>query len=308
MCTAIRFNKDFFGRTLDFERSFDEELIITPRESVRLLDSVNRYAIMGIGAVWEGHPLYFDGVNEWGLASAALNFPGYASYGSKGEGRAVESGRLISFILGFCRSVSEARDMLGSVEIIADEGAVPLHWIVCDGREAMVVESVADGLKLYDNPVGVLTNSPPFPYHLTRLADISHLTPTSPTSAGVGTRIYSRGMGAIGLPGDFSSSSRFLRASFIRERSPLSEDRSEAVNMAFDILSSLSVPRGCVITDDGEIAYTRYTAVIDMAEPGYYLTTASCRTVGRISLTEEMMTSDHIITRPMYLEPHYIDI
>lgn len=299
MCTAIRFNGGLFGRTLDFERSFGEEMIIAPRGSVGLIDLRNRYAVMGIGVMDGGFPLYFDGVNECGLAAAALNFPKYAVYAPPGEGR-IEAGRLIATILGLGRSVGEARDMLAGLQICG--GSSPLHWIFADVREAVVVESCEDGLRIYDDPVGVLTNSPPFPYHLSRLGDISHLSPTSRSSD------YSRGMGAIGLPGDFSSSSRFLRAAFINRHITLPKERNEAVSLAFCALSALSVPPGCVITAEGESAYTRYTSVMDMAAPAYYLTTATCRTVRRVKLTDRLMNGREIVRLSICAEPHFVDI
>ena len=303
MCTAIRFNEYFFGRTLDFERSFGEQMLVLPRETVGLMDCKSRYAMMGIGVLCDGGAMLFDGVNEWGLASAALNFSGYACYGSVGGRADIGAGGLISLVLGLCRSVGEAREMLGGINITRDgQGSAPLHWMVSDGREAMVVEAVAEGIRLYDNPVGVLTNAPDFVYHMTRLGDIAHLSPASRLAD------YSRGMGAIGLPGDFSSASRFLRAAFICRHGTMPDDTDLGVNIAFDILSSLSVPRGCVITHGGEAAYTRYTSVINMSTPTYYLTTATCRTVHRLRLTDRLINGSEIQRLALCAEPHFVDM
>ena len=311
MCTAIRFDGRFFGRTMDFEHSFGEALIVTPREKISIGESSNRYAIMGIG-VKSGHtPLYFDGVNEWGLCAAALNFPDRAVYHLPRDGEVgASSAHIVAMILGLCRSVSEARAMLDKI-CITPEGAdentppTPLHWIIADGVESVVVESVVDGLRVYDNPVGILTNSPEFPYHLTRLADFSALSVRNPESYPTYAPPYSRGMGGIGLPGDYSSTSRFVRADFVRRASlPDTVD----ISRLFHILSAVSVPHGAVVTDKGKPVTTIYTVCVDMECPTYYVTTASCRTIREIALSDEMISGDEILSFPIYREEHILPL
>ena len=314
MCTAIKFDERFFGRTLDFERSFGEELTVTPREKLRIGEANNRYAIMGIGVKIGHTPLYFDGVNEWGLCAAALNFPHRAVYHKEWEGKTgVSSAHLISLILGFCRSVSEARDTLSKI-FITSEGAdgntppTPLHWLIADSREAIAVESVSDGLKVYDDPVGVLTNSPDFPYQLTRLGDFSSLRANNPTENPFGIPLYSRGMGALGLPGDYSSTSRFVRAGFVMKNT-LSEDATLGeISRLFHILGTVSVPLGCVVTEEGAPVSTLYTACADMQKPAYYLTCASCQAIRKIDLTDSLITANDIITYPIYRGEIIIDL
>lgn len=321
MCTAIRFNDRLFGRTFDFERSFDEELIVTPRGRMRIGEAENRYAIMGIGVIVGEMPLYFDGVNEWGLSAAALNFPHYAVYGGGENARAgVSSAHLISLILGFCRSCEEARDMLSNI-IVNGRGAdeetppTPLHWMLSDPRGSLVVEPLADGLSVRENPVGVLTNSPDFDYHLARLADLTHLDVKNPLTKDA-SPLYSRGMGAIGLPGDFSSSSRFLRAAFLKEHSDCTsgggQDKADGtpggVGQAFNIFSSVTIPHGAVLSDEGEAVFTRYTALVDMDSPTYYLTTAACRTIRKATLTDSLCEGEHIVKFPIYREENIINI
>ena len=306
MCTAIRFDERFFGRTLDFERGFGEEVIVTPRELVRIGDARNRYAIMGIGVKNGQTPLYFDGVNEWGLAAAALNFSGRAVYHKLSEGMTgVSSAHLIALVLGFCRSVTEVKEMLDKI-CITDKGAddntppTALHWLIADSRESVVVESVESGLRIYDNPVGVLTNSPEFPYQLTRLADYVKLSAGQPKDYPDYAPPYSRGMGAIGLPGDFSSTSRFVRADYV-SRNTLKTEGGE-VGRVFHILSAVSVPLGCVLTDEGRAVSTLYTVCVDMEEPSYYLTTSSCRAIRRLRLTDTLATGSGIRTFPLYCD------
>ena len=314
MCTAIRFNNRYFGRTLDFERGFEEELVVTPRDSMQLLEASNRYSMMGVGVVSDGIPLYFDGVNEWGLAAAALNFPHYAVYSRDTSGTAIPSGRLISYLLGICRSVSEVKDVLGKITVTDGTEQVgassPLHWIFSDGRESAVVESVRDGIRVMDNPVGVLTNSPPFDYHLAQLAAYSNLSVRNPTTTLGGSSLYSGGMGAIGLPGDYSSTSRFIRATFLKESC---FDRARDVgewelNRTFDILCSVMIPKGAVLSDAGQPVFTRYTAVIDMEKPSYYLTSPTCRTVHTIALSDSLCNAGEIKSYPIYREERIIPI
>lgn len=311
MCTAIKFNDRLFGRTFDFERSFGEQILVSPRGRIKIGRAENRYAIMGIGVKSGGTSLYFDGINEWGLTAAALNFPGFAVYHEPRAGKVgIPSAHLISMMLGFCRSASEVREMMKNLTVTSDSSgtghdATPLHWMVADPREAIVIESVADGLRVQENEAMVLTNSPGFSYHLTRLADYSSLSVRNPDSREQPP--HSRGSGAIGLPGDYSSTSRFVRAAFLAKNCSIDPDMPDGIGLAFDILASVSVPRGAVITDEGLPSYTRYTIVADMENPAYYLTTATCRTVSRLRLTDSLCESSHIISMPFYREEKILD-
>lgn len=315
MCTAVRFNEKFFGRTLDFERSFGEELILVPRDKIHLLDSQNRYAMLGVGVMDGERPLYFDGVNEWGLCCAALNFRNCAFYEDRqGEGAEVSSSDLISFTLGLCRSIAEVKDMLQNIRIVADrkyaesEGA-SLHWMFSDGSSSITVESVESGLKIYENPIGVLTNSPEFPYHTTRLADFSALQAENPESRFTHSPLYSRGMGAIGLPGDFSSSSRFARATFVKENfCPRRSSSDGEISEYLSAMSALALPRGCVLSDEGEAIETTYISLMDIENPSYYLTTPACRAVKRATLSDSHCTANSIICAPIYEEDEPIDL
>jgi choloylglycine hydrolase len=116
-------------------------------------------------------------------------------------------------------------------------------------------------------------------------------------------------MGAIGLPGGFSSSARFVRAAFLRENCTVAVDGTEeGVGRALDVLSSVSLPRGAVLSDEGEPVYTRYSAVMDMESPSYYLTTATCRTVHRLTLSDALRDSSRLHTFPLYREENIAQI
>ena len=147
--------------------------------------------------------------------------------------------------------------------------------MIADTKEAIVVESVAEGLKIYENPIGVLTNNPPFPYHMTHLADFLNLTREEPESrCGLpGITPYSRGMGAMGLPGDISSASRFVRAAFVKCNSVSGDREAESVSQFFHILGSVAQVRGCARMPDGRYEITRYTSCINLNQGIYYYST-----------------------------------
>lgn len=312
MCTAINLEGKYFGRTLDYERSFGERILITPRDNILLGEAKNRYAMVGVGVLDGGVPLYFDGMNEWGLAAAALNFEGCAVYhrteGAKAE---ISSGALVSFLLSFCRNTDEVKGAMANL-CISNEGSAPLHWMVADRRGTVVIESVADGLRVYDNPVGVLTNSPGLDFHLTRLSEYSHLRAETGenTLTKTALRAYSRGMGAMGLPGDFSSSSRFVRGVFLKEKTQISDGRAVGnvgaeyaeIIRFFHIADGVSVPRGCVLTDEGRAVSTLYTSLCDLANLTYCFTTYDNREIRGIKLTDKEMQSKRIIEFPLYSE------
>lgn len=305
MCTAIKFNDRFFGRTFDYHKSYGEELIILPRGAAPLLESENRYALMGVGVSRGATPMLFDGVNEWGLVAAALNFPGYAVYRGDGD-RSIHSGMLTTLVLGLCRSVDEARGMLEKLEISSRrEGELPpspLHWIIADGREAMVVEPLDGGLCIKAAEPALLTNAPDYSFQLTRLADFPSLTAEYPSCGLGGIRPYSMGMGAMGLPGDFSSASRFVRGAFVREHTELDAflDTEAAVNRVLSAMAAVSVPHGCVLNREGEPSFTRYTVAIDMESPAYYITDHTCHSVRGVGLEDRLTHSGKIIRMPFY--------
>lgn len=277
MCTAMSYQSHdrYFGRTLDYEVSFGESVVNTPRKfpiSYRELPRMERhYAMVGMATVAEGMPLYYDAVNENGLAMAGLLFAGYGTYAPYAEGKKnVASFELIPWVLGQCADLREVRLLLEQSNLRAlsfskSLPATPLHWMISDRTRSIVVESVREGLRIYENPVGVLSNSPPFDRQLLRLEDYTRLTPEP-------TRGYSRGLGAFGLPGDWSSGSRFVRAAFTRKFGRCAPDEAESVSHFFRMLQTVAVPKGCVRTAEGD-AYTRYTSCCNQDQGIYYYST-----------------------------------
>ena len=304
MCTAITFPAaDFyFGRTLDYERSFGEEVTITPRSfplPFREKDTLkHHYAIIGMASVQDGYPLYYDAVNEEGLAIAGLNFVGYADYKPSVPGKDnIAHFELIPWLLGQCASVTEARNLLSRVNITDtpfSETVPParLHWIIADRQQAITLESVKDGIRIYDNPAGVLTNNPPFDEQMFQLNNYMHLSPEPPKNRFSGKlplQPYSRGMGALGLPGDLSSQSRFVRAAFTKLNALCGTSEAENVGQFFHILDTVSQTKGCCHLGGGEYEATIYTACCNASKGIYYYTTYENRRITAVDMRRELL-------------------
>lgn len=309
MCTAVAWQSGdlYFGRTLDYERSFGEEVVITPRNyplsfcGEKIMPS--HYAIIGMAHAADGYPLYYDAVNEKGVAAAGLNFVGYAVYHDPIPTRKnIAHFDLIPWVLSQCGSVQEAKELLPATNItgIAFNGMLKpakLHWIIADKEESIVVESVADGLRIYHNPAGVLTNNPPFPQQLFQLNNYLGLSPKEPEnrfSDKLDLQIYSRGMGALGLPGDLSSQSRFVRATFTKLHAAEGKNEKENVGQFFHILDTVAQTDGCCILEEGSREKTIYTSCCNVNKGIYYYTTYENRQITAIDLYHSNLDSDQL--------------
>ena len=314
MCTAV-FSKGEYpmlGRTLDLERSYGEVIAVTPRAfpwRYRYADSSDAgNAMIGVACLHGGVPLYFDAVNECGLAAAALNFPRSAVYRAGRSGkRNLASYEVIPWLLSHCSSVTEAEEALLESNVTEDSvseelSATPLHWIVADRERAVTVEATEEGVRIYENLFGVLTNEPPFPYHAVRVAELMRLSDAFPENrllSRVELPVFSGGLGAVGLPGDWSSPSRFLRAVFLSEKTVHGETGEEEISRLFHVLSAVSQPSGCARTRDGLPIRTVYTAVADLAGSCYYFTTYENRTPRVISFADVPLSSSELFPLKM---------
>ena len=295
MCTALAFH-GLFGRTLDLEWSLNETVTLTPRDFpirlCRLPAPEHHHAILGMAHVSDGYPLYYDAVNEHGLAMAGLNFPHSAFYPpARADRSCVAPYELIGFVLGQCTDTAQARDLLAGVEVAALDFSpqlkrTPMHWLICDrSGSCLAVEPTRDGLQLTDDPVGVLANEPLLPIHLLRLRDYMHLSPQQPENRmapGLELTPYSRGAGALGLPGDFSSPSRFVRTAFL-SRNAVPAEGEERLSQFFHIMDSVCVVDGSVQVPEGRVR-TVYTSCCDLNEPAYCFITYKNRQITRVRL------------------------
>lgn len=311
MCTAATYKtKDFyFGRTLDYEFSYDEEVTVTPRKfplTFRHMDDVkSHYAIIGMAYVQQDYPLYYDAINEMGLGMAGLNFVGNAVYGKLTEGKNnVAQFEFVPWILSQCASVQEARSLLEKINLVdtpfSEQLPVSqLHWIIADKEEAITVESLAEGLKIYDNPVGVLTNNPPFDAQMQRLNDFVGLSPKEPENRLSDAKYFSRGMGALGLPGDLSSMSRFARAVFVKVNSVSGTTESESVSQFFHILGSVDQQRGCCEVKPGEYEITIYTSCCNADKGIYYYTTYENQQIVAVDMHRCDLDGEGLVRYPL---------
>ena len=314
MCTAATYKTGdfYFGRTLDYEHSYGEEIAVTPRNfplRFRHMGTLDQHlAIIGMACVAEGYPLYFDGINEKGLAMAGLNFVGYADYKTPAEGKDnVASFEFIPWILAQCASVSEAKALLDKLNLTdtAFSQTLPpaqLHWIIADSQEAITVECVKEGIRVYPNPVGILTNNPPFDAQMFQLNNFMHLSPKTPDnhfSDKLPLHAYSRGMGAMGLPGDLSSQSRFVRAAFVKMNSVSGTSETESVSQFFHILGSVAQPRGCCHVGDGKYETTIYTSCCNASKGIYYYTTYDNHQITAVNMHKEKLDDVFLVRYPL---------
>ena len=321
MCTAATYKtRDFyFGRTLDYEFSYGDEIVFTPRQfPLDFRHTARRdthYAMLGMAHVADGYPLYYDAMNEKGLCAAGLNFVGNAVYTAVLPGKEnIAQFELIPWLLGSCASVAEARTLLAGATVtytpFSDKfPPAQLHWLLADRSETVTVESTATGLHVYDNPAGVLTNNPPFDLQMFHLNDYMQLSPKQPEnrfSDALALRAYSRGMGALGLPGDLSSASRFVRAVFVRAHSTSGEDENASVSQFFHILGAVEQPRGCCEVAEGKYEITIYTSCCNADRGIYYYTTYDNSRISAVDMHAEDADGKTLVRYAPVTEPQIL--
>ena len=321
MCTAVTYKTrdHYFGRSLDYEHSYHETVTITPRNfalhfrKVRTLTT--HYAMIGTAFVVEDYPLYYDAVNEKGLAMAGLNFPDNADYKPEARGMDnVASFEFIPWVLGQCTNLAEVRILLKRLNLVdiafsKELPPSPLHWIISDSEGSLTIESVKKGLKVYENPVGVLTNNPPFDMQMFNLNNYMSLSTEPPVDnfcKGLHLEAYSRGMGALGLPGDLSSASRFVKAVFTKMNSISGDSESESISQFFHILGSVAQQRGCVHLGDGQYEVTIYSSCCNTSKGIYYYTTYENSQITGVNMHHENLYGCGLICYPLVRGQHIL--
>ncbi len=317
MCTALHLNvKDhYFGRNLDLHCSYGEQVCVMPRNFPlhfrKMGEMKNHYAMIGMAMMVGCDPLYYDAANEKGLAMAGLNFPGNACYFPELAGKDnVTPFEFIPWILGQCATVREARKLLerlSLVNISYSQGLPlsPLHWMISDKEESIVAESTKTGLHIYDNPVGVMANNPEFPFHLFNLNNYRAMqvgTPENRICPDLDLEVYCQGLGAMGLPGDVSSMSRFVRMAFNAKNSVCEPQESSAVSQFFHLLDSVAMTRGACYTDEGYWDITVYSACINATRGLYYYTTYDNRQINCVDMHKADLDGTELSVYPLKLE------
>lgn len=319
MCTAATYatKNHYFGRNLDYEFSYGENVTIAPRNfpfNFRDQGLVNsHYAILGIAFITpdpsgNNYPLFYDAVNEKGLGMAGLNFVGNAVFHEKSADRDnIAQFELLPWILGQCATVTEAKALIAKMNFVdtpfsAQLPPSQLHWILSDGKDCIVVETVKDGVHVYDNPAGVLTNNPPFNEQLFSLNNYQHLSATAPSNTfapNIPLDQYSRGMGAIGLPGDLSSQSRFVKVAFTRAHSLSPDDELSSVSQFFHILHSVDQQRGCCDLGNNKYEITIYSSCYNLEQGICYYTSYDNHQISAVDMHKANLDSTELISFPV---------
>ena len=300
MCTClVMSNGDtYFGRNLDLDYDVGQMLVVTPRNyqfNFRKMKPLKKhFAMFGIASVINDYPLYFDATNEHGLSIAGLQFREEVKT-SKVKRNKINLAQfeLIPYILGTCRTVKEALEVVKNLNLFDLDfskkvTASKLHYMIADKKESYVVESLSDGIKVYKNPYGVLTNSPPFPYHLENvrlyLTNITSDLVDSKNFDSLKLTSFTSGQGTFGLPGDVTSPSRFVKTTFLKLVSKSSHNEKSNVNQFFRILDNVSFVRGEVMRESGNYEITIYSSCVNVHKLLFYYKTYNNSTVNALDV------------------------
>ncbi len=271
-----------------------------------------KYGVLGINGL--GRPDITDGLNEKGLAVSLLYLPGvadYEPYDPTEADRAISPMQTANWILTSCASVADVRENLPSIKVVPvlEEAiggiAAPLHFLVSDPTGSTVVVEYTDKkLHIYDNPVGVMTNSPGFPWHLTNLSNYMFLKPDTGESVKVGElelKPIGVGSGMLGLPGDFTPPSRFVRAVAFRNTVPELENGDRAVEEAFRILNNFDIPIGTMGAEENPaiLGDTQWTTAMDTKSLRYYYRTMHNHRIRVVDLKEIDFSAGELRRHPL---------
>lgn len=303
MCTSIamKTNDFYFGRTMDLEYELFDYAVLTPRNYPFVFRKAGvlpkHYALLGMATVSNGFPLYAEAVNEKGLCIAGLNFPDNAWYPPKEDPdyANISPFELIYWVLGKCASVIEAKTLLATTHLVdipfsENLPLTPMHWHIADSASSITLESTREGMDIYDNPVGVLTNNPSFPFQMTNMCQYLNLTtgcPKNCLSESFHLQPFGQGLGSFGLPGDYSPSSRFVKAAYLNANSVCGSSEQGSVAQLFHLLDSVSLIRGSVMTPDNLYDVTTYSCCINASRGIYYYKTYSNNQLNAIDMNRE---------------------
>ncbi len=324
MCTALTLRtKDgynLFGRNMDLSYSFNQAVTLLPR-NYEYRDRVTgnmkktKYAIIGMASIIDDYPAFADAMNEKGLACAGLNFPGYSYL----EDKAVTGKNnlapydLIIWILSNFETVDDVLEEIKNIELVSvpinEKTPLPtLHWIVADKNgKSIVIEKTKECLKVHENPIGVLTNSPTFDWHLTNLNEYIKTTPIQPQNVewvDKELKPLGVGLGTNGLPGGFSGVDRFVRIAYLKSKLSVTEDLMTGISQFFHMLNNVAMPRGAVISDNLD-DITLYTSCMCQQKGIYYYTTYNNNGINAIDMNKEDLDAKEI-KRFEYLDKLYI--
>ncbi len=313
MCTGIRFSDGqdnlYLARNLDWTSGYGEQVVITPtgyapRSPFGAVPSI-QHATIGMGIVEEDTPLYFDAGNDAGLAVAGLNFPGYAAYATAPvEGHVnVAAYEFPLWVCSQFASVDEVEAALQHVTIVDKpiNDKYPsslLHWIIADAERAIVVEHTSEGMQVFDDDVDVLTNQPGFAWHHENLRNYLNTSPEFPPETELGRAHltpFGSGSHMRGIPGDYYSPSRFVRAAYVNAHYPVKGSEEENVSRAFHTLQQVAMVDGCAAMGSGEFEITIYTGLFSSRTTTYYWNTYEDPAVRSVALADHPTDGDKLV-------------
>lgn len=313
MCTGIRFDDGngnmYFGRNLDWSVGYGQRVVITPRgysyKPAFQEKTDNSPAVIGMGIIAENTPLYFDCANEYGLAIAGLNFPGYASYAEAPINGKVNVSAYefpLWIALNF-KTVDEAEKALENVVIVSKPineqyPVSQLHWIIGDSKRSIVVEYTENGMEIFKNDVDVLTNQPGYGWHKENLRNYMNLFPQMPKEVKWGkAKMTAFGSGSLmrGVPGGFYSTDRFIRVAYLNTHYPNKTTEEENVSRLFHTLAGVAMIDGGASMADGNFEKTVYTGGYSTATQTYYYNTYEDPAIKSVSLKKQKLDSSDLI-------------
>ena len=327
-CTGIRLiavdGSVVHARTLEFSVDLQSDVIVVPRGYVRIgstpdgrqgLKWKTKYA--SVGANGAGLPFIFDGLNEKGLAVGTFYFPnsaGYMHYKATEASKTVAPWEVGSWILENFATIEEVRDNAGKIVVpevlFKTWGFVPpVHYVVHDASgKSIAIEHVNGKLNIHDNPLGVMTNSPTFDWHMTNLRNYVNfsLVNVPPVQLGsVKLTGFGQGTGMLGLPGDFTPPSRFVRAVAFSQSVLPSKTGSDAILEAFHILNNFDIPKGAARDHEkdehGNIVadYTLWTSANDLKAKRFFFRTHENSQIRMVDLMKMNLNAKDLTTVSM---------
>jgi len=333
-CTGItikpRDGAIVFGRTLEFGMDLKSEILVIPRGMAYVgstpsgapgLGWSSKYAMVGANAF--GLPIMMDGLNERGLHVGLFYFPGFAKYhevGAEAAGKSLAPWELGVYLLGTCGDVKEAaaaaeRVLVGPV-VQKEMGIVPpVHYVATDATGRSIVIEHVDGVtKVHDNPLGVMSNSPTFDWHMTNLSNyvtLSEKTAAKVDLAGREIKGLGQGSGMLGLPGDFTPPSRFVRATAFSKSAVAVDDARAGVLQAFHILNQFDIPKGSTReVDHGQsiAEYTIWTSAADLKNLRYHFRTYENSAIRLVDLKRFDLDAKQTVVIPTTGEERIEDV
>ncbi len=321
-CTGIRLvaqdGSVVYARTLEFATDLQSDLMIVPRGYARTgttpdgkegLKWKAKYASVGMNGA--GLPFLFDGLNEKGLAAGTFYFPtsaGYMPYAATDANKTIAQWEVGSWILENFATVDEVKANIGSVVVpsvvFSGWGFAPeAHYVVHDvSGKSIVIEYVDGKLTVTDNPLGVITNSPSFDWQMTNLRNYVNFSMTNVAPIKLGSvelKPFGQGTGMLGMPGDFTPPSRFVRAVAFSHSVFPSQTGHDAVISAFHILNQFDIPKGAAREKDehGNVLadYTLWTSASDLKAKQYFFRTYENSQIRMIDLTKMDLDAKDIV-------------